>query len=208
MTGPMRGTSTGRDLAAQIRRSGRLADAATALQVRAASAVANARDNRSAVAARHGRRPRPLSVDRMAPDPGRPEVILRVSTLSGLHTARQRIGRAAARAGLADRLVTNLVLAVQELMTNTIRHGGGWGDVRLHRDGPLLVCVVSDRGPGLPGDLRQFGLPAGADPESGRGLFLARQLTDDMSVATSPAGLAVTVTMDLRIPAGECTGVG
>ncbi|MFD1372746.1 hypothetical protein [Actinoplanes sichuanensis] len=37
MTGSMRGTSTGRDLAAQIRRSGELADAATALQVRAAS---------------------------------------------------------------------------------------------------------------------------------------------------------------------------
>ncbi|BEL05923.1 hypothetical protein Q0Z83_041140 [Actinoplanes sichuanensis] len=93
-------------------------------------------------------------------------------------------------------------------MTDTIRHGGGWGRVRLHCDGPLLVCVVSDRGPGLPGDLRQFGLLAGADPESGRGLFLARQLTDDMRVADNPAGLTVTVTMDLCVPAAGEAGTG
>ncbi|KHD75663.1 hypothetical protein MB27_21465 [Actinoplanes utahensis] len=131
------------------------------------------------------------------PVPVPPMPFSRIVTRARLRAVRREIGIAAAGAGLADQVTAGFVLAVQELMTNAVRHGGGWARVRLHRSGSALVCVVSDRGPGLTGDPRRVGTLAGARSAGGRGLFLAREMTDSLEVRSGPSGVTVTVTMGL-----------
>ena len=52
----------------------------------------------------------------------------------------------AVRGGARARPREDLVLAVDELAANSIRHGGGRGILRIWRDGGTLVCEVRDRG--------------------------------------------------------------
>ena len=43
----------------------------------------------------------------------------------------------------------DLVLAANEIATNSVRHAGGWGLLRVWRDAGALVCEVTDHGSGL-----------------------------------------------------------
>ena len=49
-------------------------------------------------------------------------------------------------AGLAGNPAEALVMAVNEIATNSLKHGGGHGEVHVWRDGDSLVCEVSDQG--------------------------------------------------------------
>lgn len=86
-----------------------------------------------------------------------------------------------------------LVLAVNELATNSIRHGGGAGTLLMWREADGLVCEVRDHGylTHPPSGRRR---PA---PEAfgGRGLWLVGMLCDLVQVHSSPAGSAVRVHM-------------
>ncbi len=82
-----------------------------------------------------------------------------------------------------------LVLSVHELATNSIRHGGGAGMLRLWRTGKELVCEVEDGG--------QMADPAigeqqpGTSPAESRGLWIAHQLCDHVQVRAHAAGTQV-----------------
>jgi anti-sigma regulatory factor (Ser/Thr protein kinase) len=87
--------------------------------------------------------------------------------------------------------IEELVLAVDELATNSIRHGGGSGTLRCWREGEALLCEVQDRGwidAPLVGRRRP-------DPEasSGRGVWLANQLCDLVQIRSSSTGTVVRV---------------
>jgi serine/threonine-protein kinase RsbW len=110
---------------------------------------------------------------------------------------RHLVEQASHRAGLADEALRDFVLAVQELMTNAVRHGGGWGRLCLRRDGDLLICAVTDCGPGFAGDPARHGRLPAPDAHGGRGLFLAQQMTDNLHVSSGRTGVTVTVTMNL-----------
>ena len=100
----------------------------------------------------------------------------------------------AAGAGLRDQRLDDFVLAVNELITNAVRHGGGQGEVRLWLTGATLVCEVSDGGAGIRADrLANHERPA-PDTAGGWGLWLADQLSDSMVVTTGPAGTTVRIT--------------
>ncbi|MGC4786316.1 ATP-binding protein [Micromonospora sp. DT178] len=73
----------------------------------------------------------------------------------------------------------DFVLAVHELVTNVVRHGGGSGEVRLFQHSGLLTCQVSDDGPGL-GEV-DVALPSPGEVGH-RGLWLAQQLTKGLMV--------------------------
>ena len=141
-------------------------------------------------------------IARQFPDqvgPRRDDAVLRpqIFTAANLTAVRQSIAEAAGRAGLHGSPKSQFVLAVYELLTNAVRHGGGWGRVTLRRDGELLVCTTTDFGPGF-GDRT---VPAGMPPATalgGRGLVMARRLTDSLHIRDGRTGTAVTVTM--RIP--------
>jgi anti-sigma regulatory factor (Ser/Thr protein kinase) len=84
-----------------------------------------------------------------------------------------------------------LVLAVNELASNSVRHGGGRGTLRAWREGGELLCEVEDAGyiaDPLVGRRRP-----GPDARSGRGLWLVDQLCDEAHIRSTHAGTVVRV---------------
>lgn len=111
---------------------------------------------------------------------------------------RHAVGARLRTAGLRGDRLEDFVLAVNELLTNVVRHGGGTGRLQLWRDGPAVVCEVSDRGPGLGAEhLDRHDRPA-PGTVGGWGLWLANRLSDSMAVWTGPAGTTVRLTATLQ----------
>ena len=106
---------------------------------------------------------------------------------------RRRVAGCAADAGLHGMRLQAFVMAVNELVTNAVVHGGGLGRLRLWRTGGELVCEVTDQGPGIPAGRVPDGQPP-AHATSGRGLWLTRTLTDAFSLETGRGGTTVRVT--------------
>jgi anti-sigma regulatory factor (Ser/Thr protein kinase) len=119
-------------------------------------------------------------------------------TLVGL---RHQVERCAAEGGLADLVLYRFVMAVNEITTNAVRHGGGSGRLVMWRTGDRLHCRVSDRGPGMSGTAdRHAGRPP-QDALSGRGLWLARKASESLTVHSGTGGTAVTLTHRTNGPA-------
>jgi serine/threonine-protein kinase RsbW len=106
---------------------------------------------------------------------------------------RHSIASCAEAAGLAGGKLDDFVVAVNELLTNAVRHGGGSGRVALWVEAGSVVCEVSDRGTGL-GRIRpvKSQRPA-ADQPGGWGLWLADELTDAMALESGPDGTTVRI---------------
>lgn len=113
----------------------------------------------------------------------------------GLSGIRSLVGEHAKASGLAPGRIADLVLAVNEIATNSVRHGGGSGVLRLWREDGELVCEVRDRG--------RFGQPlAGrerpaAEQLGGRGLWIANQLCDLVQIRSGEDGSAVRLRLGL-----------
>lgn len=112
---------------------------------------------------------------------------------AGLLALRAVVARRAKRAGLSGQRSEDLVLAVNELATNSIRHGGGAGTLRIWETAAALVCQVVDGGR-LADPLAGRILPAPG--QVGRyGLWLVNQLCDLVEQRTLPDGNLVRVSM-------------
>jgi anti-sigma regulatory factor (Ser/Thr protein kinase) len=99
----------------------------------------------------------------------------------------------AERLHLVPERTEELVLAVHEVATNSLRYGGAGGMLRVWRDGEGFVCEIRDRGritEPLVGRTR----PALTD-EGGRGLWLANQLCDLVQIRSSDLGTVVRLHM-------------
>jgi anti-sigma regulatory factor (Ser/Thr protein kinase) len=107
-------------------------------------------------------------------------------TVADLSRLRLRVGRIAGLAGLDERRGEEFVLAAYELACNAILHGGGSGNLLLSRPDGFLRCQVSDEGPGF---------IAGA-AAAGRGLWLARLLTDGIEIDSGAHGAIVTLMVE------------
>lgn len=104
---------------------------------------------------------------------------------------RHRLRTTVTTAGLAEEDVYDFVLAVHELVTNAVRHGGGRGHLQLFRHDDVLVCEISDRGDpdaNLPVQLSPADIPGG------RGLWLAHHLTESLILTRGVDGVTATVT--------------
>jgi anti-sigma regulatory factor (Ser/Thr protein kinase) len=110
-----------------------------------------------------------------------------------LAAIRESVRRLAARQGLVGSRLDGFILAVNEIVTNAVAHGGGRGRLRLWRSGAKLTCEVSDDGPGIPDEhLNERPRPA-PTALNGRGLWLARQLCDLVSIVPGPSGTTVRI---------------
>lgn len=112
-------------------------------------------------------------------------------TLGELSLLRELvIDRATAERMDAER-AQELVLAVNELATNSVSYGGGAGTLELWRENGALVCEVRDTGhieDPLVGRVRPEPSSSG-----GWGLWLAHQLCDLVQVRSAPGATAVRV---------------
>jgi anti-sigma regulatory factor (Ser/Thr protein kinase) len=99
--------------------------------------------------------------------------------------------------GLAGDRRQGFVLAVNEMITNVVLHAGGQGRLVLWLTGGSAWCTVTDSGPGIP---EKFRTPPEV-PETfevgGRGIWLAYQLCDEVTIATGPIGTTIGLRMEL-----------
>jgi anti-sigma regulatory factor (Ser/Thr protein kinase) len=110
-----------------------------------------------------------------------------------LPSLRTGLARHARRLGTPPEAVERLITVANELATNAIRHGGGRGHLRLWQPGSMLCCQVSDNGPGIVDPTVGTTRPA-PDADRGRGLWICRQLTHELTISCGPEGRGTTVT--------------
>jgi anti-sigma regulatory factor (Ser/Thr protein kinase) len=127
--------------------------------------------------------PRPADADHMSFETG------------GLRRVRAFAAARAERAGLDQQAADAVVLAVNEVATNSLSHGGGRGELRAWTEGRSLVFEVSDRGH-ITSPLVGRARPA-PDAPDGAGLWLANQLCDLVPIYSSARGTTVRVCRDL-----------
>jgi anti-sigma regulatory factor (Ser/Thr protein kinase) len=138
---------------------------------------------------------------RQAPSPARPfeaplpapgcEVRELAFASAQLSRLRHALTAWAREQRLAAAPTEELVLAVNELATNSIRYGGGEGRLLLWRETDTLVCEIQDAGH-IDDPLIGRSRPA-PNQHTGRGLWLVHQLCDLVQIHSSPAGTAVRV---------------
>ena len=135
-----------------------------------------------------------------APHPRSPRAAVEADFGPGeLIDVRRLVTDVAEDAGLSRRRADELAVIVNELAANSVDHAGGRGTVRAWAERDAVVVEVTGDGalarpPG--GRSRGEALPR-RDAERGRGLWIARQLADDLTIrpadATSGAGTVVRV---------------
>ncbi|PRY31519.1 ATP-binding protein [Pseudosporangium ferrugineum] len=109
---------------------------------------------------------------------------------SGVTALRHVVASRAAESGLRGDRLDGFVIAVNELLTNAVRHGGGLGHVAVWCVTGTVYCEVTDRGAGL-AELHTDRPPPG-EP-GGWGLYLVRELTDTFEIRTGSEGTAVRI---------------
>jgi anti-sigma regulatory factor (Ser/Thr protein kinase) len=116
------------------------------------------------------------------------------------HDVTDFIGlRHAVAAGLAAvdaprDLIEDFLLAVDEMTSNAVRHGGPPVSLRLWTADDRIVCTIRDRGPGFDDPFAGYGPAHGDDlSRGGMGLWLARQLCDHVDISGDGAQVRLTV---------------
>jgi anti-sigma regulatory factor (Ser/Thr protein kinase) len=110
-----------------------------------------------------------------------------------LPDVRGLVQRRAVAAGIELARVNSVVLSVNEIATNSVRHGGGEGLLKVWEAGDAFVCEVTDRGR-IADPLVGRSQPE-LDRPKGRGLWLANQLCDLVQVRTFEGGNTVRIYM-------------
>jgi anti-sigma regulatory factor (Ser/Thr protein kinase) len=140
-----------------------------------------------------------------------------------LYALRAAVQAHAGQAGLPEDRTGEVVLAVHELAANAIAHGAGHGRLRMWERAGALSCEIADAGPvgagrptepspggaGRPtgpspgGAGRPTGPSEAADPwpaADGHGLWLVRQVADQLDLRSGPRGTRAVVTFALPRP--------
>ncbi len=92
-----------------------------------------------------------------------------------------------------------MVLAVHELAANAIVHGGGAGRLRVWSLARTLLCQVDDggrSGSARPGGFSEQAAVNALPSEPGHGLWVVRQVADQLQSISGPAGTSVLVRFD------------
>jgi anti-sigma regulatory factor (Ser/Thr protein kinase) len=106
-----------------------------------------------------------------------------------LHDLRALVRAEASERGVHPARAPDLVLAVDEAVTNSIRYGGGGGLLRIWSQDGKLICEVRDDGL-IDQPLVGRVTPDPSEP-GGFGLWLANQLCDLVQVRTSTQGSSI-----------------
>lgn len=91
--------------------------------------------------------------------------------------------------GIERERMDDLVLAINEVATNSVQHAGGHGTLRIWQEGTTVLCEVRDDGY-ITDPLVGRRTPGFGD-EASRGFWVVNQLCDLVQVRSSPAGTVV-----------------
>jgi anti-sigma regulatory factor (Ser/Thr protein kinase) len=132
----------------------------------------------------------PFDIPLPEPPHAATELVFRSENLA---VARGLVSESAADAGLGHPRTADLVRAVDELIHNSIWHGGGQGTLRIWNEAGSVVCEIRDAGKfDQPLADRERPAPDAAGP---RGLWLANQLCDLVQVRSFFSGTVVRLHM-------------
>lgn len=132
-----------------------------------------------------------FSFNQPMPDPPADAASITVD-LHNLAAVRRFVAEHADRAGLPSQRVDHATLAVTELATNAVRHGGGTGKLAIWADSDNLICQLTDRGHLT--DPLAGRIPVSTDAlHGGRGLLLVNLLCDLVRVHTAPTGTTTRI---------------
>lgn len=108
---------------------------------------------------------------------------------SDLSAARSLIGQLGRVATALDReTVDGFAVAVNEVLDNGLRHGRPPVTFTLWADTARLGCLVIDLGSGVASEVAGYVYP---DPSEPAGLWVARQLCDELVIRNCPSGTEV-----------------
>ncbi|MGF1597409.1 MAG: MEDS domain-containing protein [Acidimicrobiales bacterium] len=134
-----------------------------------------------------------LPEHRLQPDRPADAMVEEPTPLTARHCLEALMSdRTDARTGL------NLEIALSEVVTNAVVHGAPPITMRCWLEPTSIVCAVTDSGPGVSDPLTGWLPPV--DPLAlggGRGLWAARQITDDLTIVSHPGDCTVTFTASL-----------
>ncbi|MGW0904324.1 ATP-binding protein [Streptomyces sp. NPDC002853] len=134
------------------------------------------------------------------PDPREvPPVTLLEShfTQDDLPRLRMLVDQYADHQGLTEPRRSDFIVALDAVAVNAVEHAGGGGTLILQRSNGHLACHIHDMGPGFSADVIPELAPGLDGHPSGRGLWLAGLLTDELTISAGPGGSKVTLTVRL-----------
>jgi anti-sigma regulatory factor (Ser/Thr protein kinase) len=130
------------------------------------------------------------------PPAGEPAVS--IPEVRELHELRGEAGAFLMGAGMPRERVDDVVMAVHEVAINGLRHGEPPVTVRFWAAPGRIDCTVTDRGAGFDDPFTGY-VRGGGDllPEGRFGLWLARQLCDEVVTRRTPEGFTTRLVVNL-----------
>ncbi|MFD3512860.1 anti-sigma factor RsbA family regulatory protein [Streptomyces sp. NPDC058657] len=113
-----------------------------------------------------------------------------------LAQARDRADDWAAAAGLTASRRADWLLAIGEALSNSVRHGGGRGRLRMWREGRAAIAEISDQGL-LADPLTGRRRPDPFAASGGRGVWIMHQLCDLVEIRATERGLVLRLHLEL-----------
>lgn len=120
--------------------------------------------------------------------------------LDDLHDVRTLVATGASAGGLGPRRVSELVVSASELASNSVLHGGGRGLATVWENGASVFVEVADAGTIVDPTVGQV-RPAPA-AEHGRGLYIAKQLCDEVAIDSTKSGTRIRLRMETETETG------
>ena len=126
---------------------------------------------------------------------GEPPVLDQDFDGDSLYSLRAAVAAHASQAGMPEGRARDLVLAMHELAANAVRHGAGYGQLRLWVTQGAVRCEVTDDGVPKAAESAATGSRDAAlwPVEPGHGLWLTRQVADQASWRSGPSGTVAAV---------------
>jgi serine/threonine-protein kinase RsbW len=119
--------------------------------------------------------------------PAAPAAVMAYHHADDLPKARAFAQRHAEELGLAPDQVISLIIAVSELVTNTLQHTSSGGRLRIWAENGQVICDIIDQGPLRPLG-RQMPPP---DADRGRGLAIVERLCSEVNTFAGEQGTVV-----------------
>ncbi|MCA2214492.1 ATP-binding protein [Jidongwangia harbinensis] len=126
-----------------------------------------------------------------------PELLDRTFGRDEITVVRHEVQASLTEAGLGGDRLHGFVLAVNEVITNVVLHAGGHGRIVVWLAGDSAWCTVTDSGPGIPQRFHRAPEVPEAFEVGGRGIWLAYQLCDEVTMATGPIGTTIGLRISL-----------
>ncbi|MGZ4428529.1 MAG: anti-sigma factor RsbA family regulatory protein [Nocardioidaceae bacterium] len=140
-----------------------------------------------------------LSAANTTRGPAPSDPVLSLPDVTDLPIAREVVRDALSGIPSAQTWQDDFLLAINEVITNAVAHGRPPVGVELWATEDGAVCDVTDRGPGFADPFAGYHAPEGVEgARACLGLWMARQLSDELTTSRSARGFTVRLVLNDR----------